>query len=325
MSITDVPGVRVGHASDFEAITGCTVVLFDNEARGAIDLRGGGTSTRQIDPLLTYHSYGRIHGIFLTGGSAYGLDAAGGVMRYLEERGIGLDVGYGVVVPSVPTAVIFDLGIGNGKVRPTPEMAYKACLSASSSPIQEGSVGAGTGATIGKLLGIRTATKGGIGSVSYNLGNGSILGVLVVVNAFGDVLDPKSGEIIAGVRNSQDGKEFPGSVNLFKQGVMRKIEPSENTTLAVVATNINFSKSELIRVARIGQTGIARVVFPSHTTSDGDLVFAVSCGNLEGDANVVGIIAAELISEAIIRAVKSAKNLGGIPSWKDIRKLMQGT
>jgi L-aminopeptidase/D-esterase-like protein len=320
MSITDVPGVRVGHASDFEAITGCTVVLFDNEARGAIDLRGGGTSTRQIDPLLSYHSYGRIHGIFLTGGSAYGLDAAGGVMRYLEERGIGLDVGYGVVVPSVPTAVIFDLGIGNGKVRPTPEMAYKACLSASSSPIQEGSVGAGTGATIGKLLGIRTATKGGIGSVSYNLGNGSILGVLVVVNAFGDVLDPKGREIIAGVRNSQDGKEFPGSVNLFKQGVMRKIEPSENTTLAVVATNINFSKSELIRVARIGQTGIARVVFPSHTTSDGDLVFAVSCGNLEGDANVVGIIAAELISEAIIRAVKSAKNLGGIPSWKDIRK-----
>ncbi len=320
MSITDVPGVRVGHASDFEAITGCTVVLFDNEARGAIDLRGGGTSTRQIDPLLTYHSYGRIHGIFLTGGSAYGLDAAGGVMRYLEERGIGLDVGYGVVVPSVPTAVIFDLGIGNGKVRPTPEMAYKACLSASSSPIQEGSIGAGTGATIGKLLGIRTATKGGIGSVSYSLGNGSILGVLVVVNAFGDVLDPKSGEIIAGVRNSQDGKEFPGSVNLFKQGVMRKTEPSENTTLAVVATNINFSKSELIRVARIGQTGIARVVFPSHTTSDGDLVFAVSCGNLEGDANVVGIIAAELISEAIIRAVKSAKNLGGIPSWKDIRK-----
>ncbi|MGE5443206.1 MAG: P1 family peptidase [Ignavibacteriales bacterium] len=320
MSITDVPGVRVGHASDFEAITGCTVVLFDNEARGAIDLRGGGTSTRQIDPLLSYHSYGRIHGIFLTGGSAYGLDAAGGVMKYLEERGIGLDVGYGVVVPSVPTAVIFDLGIGNGKVRPTPEMAYKACLRASSSPIREGSIGAGTGATIGKLLGIRTATKGGIGSVSYDLGNGNVVGALVVVNAFGDVFDPKSGEIIAGVRNSQDGKEFPGSVNLFKQGVMRKLEPFESTTLAVIATNINFSKSELIRVARIGQTGIARVVFPSHTTSDGDLVFAVSCGNLEGDANVVGIIAAELISEAIIRAVKSAKNLGGIPSWKDIQK-----
>ncbi|MER3447337.1 MAG: peptidase S58 [Candidatus Dadabacteria bacterium] len=319
-SITDVPGVRVGHDSDFESITGCTVILFDNEARGAIDLRGGGTSTRQIDPLLLYHSYGRIHGIFLTGGSAYGLDAAGGVMRYLEERGIGLDVGYGAVVPSVPTAVIFDLGIGNGKVRPTPEMAYNACLSASSSPVQEGSIGVGTGATIGKLLGIRSATKGGIGTVSYDLGNGRVLGALVVVNAFGDVIDPKSGGIIAGVRNPQNGKELLGSVNLFKQGVTRKPEPFENTTLAVVTTNIYFSKSELLRVARIAQTGIARVVFPSHTTSDGDLVFVVSCGSLEGDTNIVGIIASELISEAIVKAVKSAKSLGGIPSWSDIQK-----
>jgi L-aminopeptidase/D-esterase-like protein len=319
-SITDVPGVRVGHASDFEAITGCTVILFDKEARGAIDLRGGGTSTRQIDPLLSYHSFGRIHGILLTGGSAYGLDAAGGVMRYLEERGIGLDVGYGAVVPSVPTAVIFDLGIGNGKVRPTPEMVYNACLSASSSPVEEGSIGVGTGATIGKLLGIRTATKGGVGTASYDLGNGRILGVLVVVNAFGDVVDPKIGEIIAGVRDPQNGKEFLSSVNLFKRGVMRKLEPFENTTLAVVATNINFSKSELVRVARISQTGITRVVFPSHTTSDGDLVFAVSCGILEGDANTAGIIASELVSEAILRAVKSAKSLGGIPSWKDIQQ-----
>jgi L-aminopeptidase/D-esterase-like protein len=318
-SITDVSGVRVGHFSDFEAVTGCTVVLFDNEARGAIDLRGGGTSTRQIDPLFSYHSYGRIHGIFLTGGSAYGLDAAGGVMKYLEERGVGLDVGYGAVVPSVPTAVIFDLGIGNGRVRPTVEMAYKACLNASSSSVQEGSIGAGTGATIGKLLGIRTATKGGIGTASYDLGNGGVLGALVVVNAFGDVCDTKSREIIAGVRNSQDGTEFPGSVNLYKQGIIRTLEPFESTTLALVATNINFLQSELIRIARICQTGITRVVFPSHTMSDGDLVFAVSCGNFKGDSNVVGIIAAELISEAIVRAVKSAKSLGGIPSWNDIQ------
>jgi L-aminopeptidase/D-esterase-like protein len=163
------------------------------------------------------------------------------------------------------------------------------------------------------------ATKGGIGTVSYDLGNGRVLGVLVVVNAFGDVFDPKSGEIIAGVRNCQDGKEFPGSLNLFKQGYSRKPEPFESTTLAVVATNIDFSKSELIRMTRICQTGIARVVCPCHTSSDGDLVFAVSCGNLEGDANVVGVIAAELISEAIVRAVKSAKSLGGIPSWKEIK------
>jgi L-aminopeptidase/D-esterase-like protein len=318
-SITDVSGVRVGHASDFEAITGCTVILFDNEAMGAVDLRGGGTSTRQIDGLLPYHSYGRVHGILLTGGSAYGLDAAGGVMKYLEEQGIGLDVGYGEIVPSVPTAVVFDLGIGNGKVRPNAEMGYRACLAASSLPIQEGSIGVGTGATIGKIFGVKTATKGGVGAASYSLENGTVIGVIVAVNAFGDVVDPKIGEIIAGVRDSPQGKEFLGSVDLFKRGFTRRLEPFENTTLAVIATNGKFSKGDLIRIARIGQTGITRVIMPSHTISDGDLVFAVSCGNHEGDGNAVGIIAAELISEAIIRAVKTARGLGGIPSWSDIR------
>lgn len=318
-SITDVPGVRVGHASDFEAITGCTVLLFDNEATGAIDLRGGGTSTRQIDPLLDHHSYGKIHGILLTGGSAYGLDAAGGVMEYLEERRIGLDVGYGQVVPSVPTAVVFDLGIGNGRVRPNNLMGYSACLNASSSPTEEGSIGVGTGATIGKLLGVKQATKGGIGSTSYRLGNGIIVGALVVVNAFGDIVDPKSGEILAGVRNSPDGKEFLGSVSLFKSGVTRRAEPFENTTLAVVLTNVKLSKPDLARVARIGQTGITRVVSPAHTTADGDLVFAVSCGDSVGDANIVGIIAGELISQAIIKAVKTAKSFGGVPCYETLK------
>ncbi len=318
-SITDVPGVRVGHASDFEAITGCTVLLFDNEATGAIDLRGGGTSTRQIDPLLDHHSYGKIHGILLTGGSAYGLDAAGGVMKYLEERRIGLDVGYGHVVPSVPTAVVFDLGIGNGKVRPDNPMGYSACLNASSSPTEEGSIGVGTGATIGKLLGVKQATKGGIGSTSYRLGNGIIVGVLVVVNAFGDIVDPKSGEILAGVRDSPDGKKFLGSVSLFKSGVTRRAEPFENTTLAVVSTNVKLSKPDLARVARIGQTGITRVVSPAHTTADGDLVFAVSCGDSVGDANIVGIIAGELVTQAIIKAVKTAKSIGGVPSYEILR------
>lgn len=319
-SITDVSGVRVGHFSDFEAITGCTVILFDKEATGAIDLRGGGTSTRQIDGLLPYHSYGRIHGILLTGGSGYGLDAAGGVVKYLEEQGVGLDVGYGEIVPSVPTAVIFDLGIGNGKVRPNAGMGYGACLNASASPAEEGSVGAGTGATIGKIFGVKTATKGGVGGASYRFQNGLVVGVVVVVNAFGDVVDPKVGEIIAGVRNSPDGKEFLGTVDLFKGGFTRRLEPFENTTLAVIATNGKFLKGDLIRIARIGQTGITRVIMPSHTVTDGDLVFAVSCGDDERDANAVGIIAAELISEAIIHAVKAARSLGGIPSWGDIRK-----
>lgn len=319
-SITDVPGIKVGHASDFGAITGCTVILFNTEATGVIDFRGGGTSTRQVDPLTPYNAFGKIHGILLTGGSAYGLDAAGGVMKYLEERGIGLDVGYGSVVPSVPTAVIFDLGIGNGKIRPGDEMGLRACLDASSSPVEEGSIGVGTGATIGKLLGIKTATKGGIASLSYSLENGVIIGVLVVANAFGDVIDPEKGEIIAGVRNSPDGKEFLGSVDLFKKGFTRKMEPFENTTLAVIATNAKFSKPELTRVAAIGQTGIPRVISPAHTTSDGDLVFAVSCGNVQGDANAVGIIAAELVSEAVIRAVKAAKGTGGVPSWGEIQE-----
>jgi L-aminopeptidase/D-esterase-like protein len=319
-SITDVPGVRVGHASDFEAVTGCTVILFDDEVTGAVDLRGGGTSTRQLDPLNPYHAFGKIHGILLTGGSAYGLDAAGGVMKHLEERGVGHDVGYGIVVPSVPTAVVFDLGVGNGKVRPNGDMGLRACLNASSSPVQEGSIGVGTGATIGKLLGIKAATKGGVGTSGYRLESGIIIGVLVVVNAFGDVIDPEKGEIIAGVRNSPDGKEFLNSVSLFKGGVTRKMEPFENTTLAVVATNARFSNSDLTRIARIGQTGIARVISPAHTTADGDLVFAVSCGDAEWDANAVGIIASELISHAVIEAVKAAKSMGGVPSWKDIQK-----
>jgi len=319
-SITDVPGIRVGHYSDFEAITGCTVILFDREAIGAVDLRGGGTSTRQIDGLLPYHSFGKVHAILLTGGSAYGLDAAGGVMKYLEEKGIGLDVGYGRIVPSVPTAVVFDLGIGNGKIRPDVEMGYKACLAASPSTVDEGSIGVGTGATIGKIFGIKTATKGGIGCASYFLDNGVVIGVIAVVNAFGDVVDPNSGEVIAGVRNSPDGKEFLGSVELFKKGFTRTVEPFENTTLAVVATNAKFSKAELIRIARVGQTGLSRVIKPAHTISDGDLVFAVSCGDLDADANAVGVISAELISEAIIRAVKTATSLGGIPSWGEINR-----
>jgi L-aminopeptidase/D-esterase-like protein len=316
--LTDVPGVMVGHVSNYEDITGCTVILFENSAEGVVDLRGGGTSTRQLDPLFSSHSYGSINGILLTGGSAYGLDAAGGVMRYLEERGIGLKVGYGMVVPSVPTAVIFDLGIGNGKRRPDSDMGYRACLNASTLGFEEGSVGVGTGATVGKLLGIKNATKGGVGSASYTLSDGVVVGALVVVNAFGDVVDPESGRIIAGVRDSSGGRDFPGSVNLLKQGVKWQVESFQNTTLAVICTNAKLNRSELKRVSKMGQTGIARVILPAHTVADGDLVFAVSCGELAGDPNVIGVVAAELVSEAIVRAVKKARGLGGIPSWSDI-------
>ncbi|MEQ9618007.1 MAG: P1 family peptidase [Deltaproteobacteria bacterium] len=317
-SITDIEGIRVGHASDFEAVTGCTVILFEKPVTGAIDLRGGGTSTRQIDSLLSHNTFGKIHAILLTGGSAYGLDASSGVMRYLEESGTGLGVGYGMVVPSVPTAVIFDLGIGDGKIRPDAEMGYEACVNAAADGVKEGSVGAGTGATIGKLLGLNHATKGGIGTASYKLDNGTIVGVLAVVNAFGDIVSPESGKIIAGVRESPDSGKFAGTVNLFKNGVKFRPEESQNTTLAVVATNAKFSKSELYRIASIAQTGLARVISPVHTVADGDVVIAASCGGMEEEANLVGIIASELAEKAILRAVERSTSLGGIPGLSDL-------
>lgn len=318
ISITDIEGIRVGHASDFGAVTGCTVILFDKPAIGAIDLRGGGTSTRQIDSLLSHNTFGKVHAVLLTGGSAYGLDAAGGVMKFLEERNKGLSVGYGMVVPSVPTAVIFDLGIGNGRIRPDARMGYEACLNAGSSGVEEGSIGAGTGATIGKLLGLDHATKGGIGTSGYKFENGIIVAVLVVVNAFGDVVSPENGEIIAGVRTTPRGSKFAGTVNLLKQGVTFREDKSQNTTLAVVATNARFSKSELGRIANIAQTGLARVISPVHTIADGDVVIAVSCGEIEGDANLIGVIAAELTANAILRALHHSKGMGGIPSTEDL-------
>ena len=319
ISITDIEGIRVGHASDFGAVTGCTVILFDKPAIGAIDLRGGGTSTRQIDSLLSHNTFGKVHAILLTGGSAYGLDASGGVMKFLEERNKGLSVGYGMVVPSVPTAVIFDLGIGNGRIRPDARMGYEACLNAGSSGVEEGSIGAGTGATIGKLLGLDHATKGGIGTSGYKFENGIIVSALVVVNAFGDVVSPENGEIVAGVRTTPRGSKFAGTVNLLKQGVTFREDKSQNTTLAVVATNARFSKSELGRIANIAQTGLARVISPVHTIADGDVVIAVSCGEIEGDANLIGVIAAELTANAILRALHHSKGMGGIPSTEDLR------
>ncbi len=320
-SITDVPGIRVGHASDPDSVTGCTVIISETPATGAADLRGGGTSTRQIDSLLQHNTYGRINAILLTGGSAFGLDASSGVVRYLEEKKIGLDVGYGQVVPSVPTAVIFDLGIGDGSVRPDADMGYSACVNASSQAVAEGSVGVGTGATVGKLLGISHATKSGVGTMSHRINDSDVyVGVFVVVNAFGDVISNNTGEVIAGVRNSPDGVDFPGTVNLIKQGITQRADDPINTTLAVIATNAEFSKNELMRIAGIGQTGMARVVSPVHTVADGDVVFAISCGEEPSDANAVGVVAAELIEHSIMRAIETAESLGGIPDISQLNK-----
>ena len=319
-SITDIESIKVGHASDIEAVTGCTVILFDKPALGAVDMRGGGTSTRQIDPLLSHNTFGKIHGVLFTGGSAFGLDASSGVMRYLKENKSGLHVGNGIYVPSVPTAVIFDLGIGDGNVRPDGEMGYRACLSAKGDNTEQGSVGAGTGATIGKLLGISHATKGGIGQSSFSFENGVTVGVLTVVNAFGDIVSPETGEIIAGLRDSPDGSRYPGTVNLMRKGVVREFEDPLNTTLALVATNAELSKGELARVAIIAQSALGRVISPVNTGADGDLVIAVSTGGLKADANAVGSVAAELLVESIVKASQESESLGGIPSAGALRK-----
>lgn len=318
-SIIDIEGIKVGHSSNFDAITGCSVLLFDKPVTAAVDLRGGGTSTRQIDSLLSHNTFGKIHAILLTGGSAYGLDASSGVVRFLEERRVGLEVGHGLVVPSAPTAVIFDLGIGNGKIRPDAQMGYEACTNSSSSDFSEGSIGVGTGATIGKLMGLKQATKGGVGTESYKLKSGATVGAFVVVNAFGDIVSPENGEIIAGVRDSEDGNRFPGTVNLFKDGIIRRADSYQNTTLAVVATDANFTKSELLRISNIAQTGLAKVISPVHTVQDGDMVISVSNGDLKEDVNLVGIVAAELVQKAILRAVEKSTSLGGIPCSKDLK------
>jgi len=318
-SITDIEGIKVGHASDTEAVTGCTVILFDKPALGAVDMRGGGTSTRQIDPLLSHNTFGKIHGVLFTGGSAFGLDASSGVMKYLEENTTGLHVGGGTYVPSVPTAVIFDLGIGDGTVRPDSDMGYRACLDAKGDNTEEGSVGAGTGASIGKLLGISHATKGGIGQSSFKFENGVTVGVLTVVNAFGDIVSPKTGEVIAGLRDTPEGNTYPGTVNLMRKGVVREFEEPWNTTLALVATNAELSNGELERVSIIAQSGLSKVISPVNTGADGDLVIAVSTGGLKADANAVGSVAAELLAESIVRASQESKSLGGVPSPADLK------
>jgi len=320
-SIVDVPGISVGEYSDYSAGTGCSVILFDSSVKGALDLRGGGTSTRQVDSLLQSGTYGRINAILLTGGSGYGLNASEGVVRYLEEKKTGLDVGYGFVVPSVPTAVIFDLGIGDGNVRPDAEMSYNACLGASGKTVGQGCIGVGTGATIGKILGLKNATKGGVGSASFLFEKSNVyVGVYVVVNSWGDVLSFEDGRIIAGARDVENGVGFMDTVKLIKQGYESRTPASGNTTLAVVATNALLSKSELFRVATIAQTGISRVISPAHTVSDGDLVFSVSTGSERGNANSIGVVAAQLISLSANRAVMYAKTLLGIPSAGDVGK-----
>ena len=325
-AITDVPGIKVGHASNFKALTGCTVFLFDEGAIGGIDIRGAATGTRQIDALNPLHIVDKIDALLLTGGSSFGLDAAGGVITYLEERGKGFDV-VTTKVPIVPTAVIFDLGIGHSRVRPTPKMGYEACLHASKK-VEEGSIGVGTGATVGKLFGIDRAMKGGVGSSSIQGPNGLIVGAFVVINAFGDILDPESNQIIAGSRKSKKSFQFANSSKWMRKGVARKgfgaiplshSVSTSNTTLGIIATNAHLSKIEVHQVAMIAHSGLTKVISPAHTTFDGDLIFAVSLGKKKADVNTVGLLGEVVLMESVKRAIIKANGFGVIPAYRDIK------
>jgi L-aminopeptidase/D-esterase-like protein len=309
--LTDIAGLRVGHVSDFQAITGCTAILCESGAVGGVDIRGSASGTEETPTLDPLHVDPVIHGILLGGGSAFGLEAASGVRRYLERRGAGV-ITPAAKVPIVPAAILYDLAIGSAHIRPTAAMGEAAATAASADPIQEGSVGAGTGATVGKALGMRQAMKGGIGSFTVILPGGVLVASLVAVNSLGDVRDPATGKIVAGARKAPDSREFANAEEVLKQRPPGQLVRG-NTTLAVVATNARLSKVEATKLAQFASLGVARTIYPVNTTHDGDTTFALSLGGLPADINTLGIAAAEAISAAILRAVKLAKGLAGVP------------
>jgi L-aminopeptidase/D-esterase-like protein len=324
--LTDVPGIKVGHHTLAERPTGCTVVLADGEgAVGGVSQRGGAPGTRETDLLATSNLVERVNAIVLSGGSAFGLDAAQGVVRFLEERNIGYKTGAGVV-PIVPAAILFDLGFGgDAKIRPTAECGYKAATAATDGRVAEGNVGAGAGATVGKMGGVsargerRSPMKAGVGSFSISLDSGLVVAALVAVNAVGDIIDPQTGRVVAGTRNA-DGTLADVRTLLRTATAIAQPRPGENTTIAVVATNARLTKEEVNRVAMMADDGLARAINPAHTVGDGDTVFALATGTVQGQVNVtvIGALAAEALSEAIVRAATQAAASGGLAAARDL-------
>jgi L-aminopeptidase/D-esterase-like protein len=315
--LTDIPGILVGHASDYDGLTGCTVVLCERGAVAGGDIRGSATGVDEWDVLSPMHVAPMIHGVVFSGGSAFGLESASGVRRFLDHKGVGFKTGAGPV-PIVVGAILFDLGFAKKGVRPTREMAESAAAAASDRAVVEGAVGAGTGATVGKILGIEQAMKSGVGSWTVALEGqnaGVLVSALVVVNALGDVRDPDTGKIIAGARKTASTSDFADSTRLMKRmgptGFTR-----ENTTLVVVATNAALTKVEATKLAQLGQLGVARAINPVNTMSDGDLVVAMSCGDSRAPIDALGVAASEAVAEAILRAVRMAPSLGGLPGLK---------
>jgi L-aminopeptidase/D-esterase-like protein len=318
--ITDVGGLRVGHFTDSRRPTGCTVVLFDHGAVAGVDVRGSAPGTRETDLLNPINTVEQVNGILLTGGSAFGLDAATGVMRYLEAHGMGFHMG-SIVVPIVPAAVIYDLNVGSDpKIRPDANAGYSACENASSTDVTEGNAGAGAGATVGKMFGLKYAMKGGVGTASTRVGNSDlVVGAIVAVNAVGDVIDHKTGKIIAGARTS-GGDAFRDTMAQIMAGATIHARQGANSTIGIVAMNAKLTKTQATKIAQMAHDGFARSINPVHSMMDGDTIFAAATGTstTTADLTTMGAVAAEVMAQAVNQAVLTATSIPHYPAYRDI-------
>jgi L-aminopeptidase/D-esterase-like protein len=314
--ITDVPGIRVGHAGDSIGLTGVSVVLCDRPAVAAVELRGGANDVSGLDYLDARHLVSTVNGVVLAGGSRFGGEAIWGVMRWLEERGIGYRAGPHVV-PHVPGACLFDLSVGDPRARPTREMGYAAAAAATTGTVAEGNIGVGTGATVGKLFLLPQAMRGGIGSASVRMG-GATVGALVAVNAVGDVRDPDTGMLIAGTRDAPEGRRLVDSASLMRGQADLGRFGTGHTTIGVVATDAKLTKPEAAKLASLGMLGFATALSPPHTAFDGDTLFALSVGDVASDVTRLGLGAADAVARAIVRAIRAATSLPGLPAARDL-------
>lgn len=313
-NILDVKGIKVGQVQQTEGLTGCSVIICEEGAVCGVDVRGSAPGTRETDLLDPINMIQKVHAVVLSGGSAFGLEATCGVSKYLEENGIGFDVGV-AKVPIVTGAVLFDLGVGDPKCRPDIDMGYEACKVASYTKLEQGNFGAGCGATVGKIKGGDYCTKGGIGSYSIKLENGLVVAALIAVNAFGDVYE--EGKVIAGVLNdNRDG--FLNTYDLMKKGVNKGGFNIDNTTIGVVATNAKLDKAQCKKVSQMAHNGFAKTIFPIHTPHDGDTIFTLATGEIETDITLLGSLATEVVEKSIINAIKNAKSINNIPSYNEI-------
>lgn len=316
ISFSDIEGIKIGNFQDLNGPTGCTVVICEEGASAGVDVRGGSPGTRETDLLDPVNLVDKIHAVTLAGGSAFGLDAASGVMEYLEKKSVGFDVTV-TKVPIVCSAVLFDLAIGDYRIRPDKLMGYKACENAELNECKEGNVGAGTGATVGKILGSEYSMKGGLGCCAVQVGELQV-GACIAVNCLGDVIDPLTGKIIAGVLK-EDKKTFASTEKIMISRYSEKKNLfSGNTTIGVVATNGKFTKSEMNKIASMAHNGYARTMRPAHSMFDGDTIFTMATGKIEADISVVGLLAARVVEQAVVRAVKSAESILGYKAYKDL-------